>query len=118
MTCPPGRVLAKDRLAKSLYEHPLVYGLFKGEYDPKKSVRNLPSYIPSKNFALALIDIVARGPSVPVDPTGTQAAPPSTATTPLSLDSLRVAVGEVQNAPVQRALLTAVDTAQGDLGRA
>ena len=53
-----------DGLTKALYDHPLLYGLFKGTYDPAKT-RNLPSYIPSKNFAVALLDIVARGPSVP-----------------------------------------------------
>jgi hypothetical protein len=113
------RELLQDRegtgLAKSIYEHPLVYGLFKGEYEPAKSPRNLPSYIPSKNFALALMDIVARGPSVPVAAAAAHAATPST--TPVSLDSLRLAVGKLQNAPVQRALLSAIDTAQGDLGR-
>jgi len=113
-----------DGLTKALYDHPLLYGLFKGTYDPAKT-RNLPSYIPSKNFAVALLDIVARGPSVPTAaaagaPTGTAPASPAPATgsTRLSVDSLRAAVGRLQNAPVQRALLTAIDTAQGDLGRA
>jgi len=96
-------------LTKALYEHPLVFGLFKGAYDPSKSRRNLPSYIPSGNFAVALLDIVARGPSGEVA-TGAMA--------PLSIDSLRAAVGRMPNAPVQRALLTAIDTAHGDLRRA
>ena len=62
------RELFQDRdgtgLTKELYEHPLVYGLFKGEYSPGKS-GNLPSYIPSRSFAVALLDIVSRGPSAP-----------------------------------------------------
>ncbi len=53
-----------------LYNHPLISGLFHGEYNPKHlklgkilegkfyGRRNLPSYIPSANFALALLDIV------------------------------------------------------------
>ncbi|MFZ0594915.1 MAG: hypothetical protein WAM39_30930 [Bryobacteraceae bacterium] len=53
-----------------LYNHPLISGLFHGEYNPKHlklgrilegkfyRKRNLPSYIPSANFALALLDIV------------------------------------------------------------
>ena len=58
-------------LAKSLYEHPLVYSLFSGNYKPGKQEErpailangdNLPSYIPFRNFALALMDITARGP--------------------------------------------------------
>ena len=115
------RELLQDRrgtgLAKAVYEHPLVYGLFKGEYDPAKSLRNLPSYIPSQNFALALMDIVVRGPSAPLAAGGAALDARSTTTT-VSLDSLRAAVGKLENAAVQRALLTAIDTAQGDLARA
>jgi hypothetical protein len=96
-------------LTKALYEHPLVFGLFKGAYDPSTSRRNLPSYIPSGSFAVALLDIVARGPSGTGAPAGAA---------PLSIDSLRAAVGRLPNAPVQRALLTAIDTAHGDLRRA
>ena len=96
-------------LTKALYEHPLVFGLFKGAYEPGRSRRNLPSYIPSASFAVALLDIAARGPSGPGAPA---------AGAPLSIDSLRAAVGRLPNAPVQRALLTAIDTAHGDLRRA
>lgn len=44
-------------LVKALYEHPLINGLFVGQYDPKNR-SNLPSYIPARIFALALLDIV------------------------------------------------------------
>ena len=110
-----------DGLAKALYEHPLVYGLFKGEYTPGKTGK-LPSYIPSRNFAVALLDIVARGPSTPPGaaagaPAGAPAAA-AIASTALTVDSLRAAVATLPNAHVQRALLTAIDTAHGDLERA
>ena len=123
-------------LARALYRHPLVYGLFNGEYDPNKirngrmpARSNLPSYIPARNFAMALMDIVAHGESVPV-PGGKAAgadaarsqpapgAPPDAPTTQVSLPSLREALGRLPNAAVRRALLTAIDGAQGDLGRA
>jgi hypothetical protein len=104
-------------LARMLYEHPLVYGLFKGTYDPAKSRRNLPSYIPSRNFAVALLDIVARGPLAGAGGAGHQAPGPAE-TAALSIDSLRAAIGQLPNPPVRRALLAAIDTAQGDLGRA
>ncbi len=39
------------------YRHPLVYGLFRGDYNPKDS-GNLPSYIPSRTFAITLMDLV------------------------------------------------------------
>ena len=129
------RELLHDRdgrgLAQALYNHPFVYSLFKGEYDPAKITKdrmpsgsNLPSYIPARNFAVALMDIVARGPSVAPSAAnaGAGAAGGEGAahaiTTRMSLESLRSAVGTLNNAPVQRALLTAIDTAQGDLGRA
>jgi hypothetical protein len=47
---------AADFLQK-LYGHGLINSLFKGKYD-EKNTWNLPSYIPSRNFALAVIDIV------------------------------------------------------------
>ena len=68
------RELLHDRhavgIARSLYTHPLVYGLYATEYRPRTSARpltalarggNLPSYIPSRIFALALLDIAAHG---------------------------------------------------------
>src|SRR5687768_6865787 len=47
----PGQGLAKD-----LYNHPMVRSLFKGDSGP--------SYIPSRTFALVLLDLIS-----PVDPT-------------------------------------------------
>lgn len=41
---------------KRLYEHPLVYGLFQGKYTPNS--KELPSYIPARTFALAIMDVV------------------------------------------------------------
>ncbi|MDB6013923.1 MAG: hypothetical protein JWL65_6173 [Gammaproteobacteria bacterium] len=118
------RELLQDRkgtgLAKGVFEHPLVFGLYSGNYTPRpsegrpimwKSGGNLPSYIPSANFALALMDIAARGP------VNTGAAP-STGGSSLSLAQIRAHVGEIGNPQVQRALLTAIDSAQGDFDRA
>ena len=50
-------MLRDPNLVESLYKHPLIYSLFSKPYQPGGS--NLPSYIPSRNFALALMDIVA-----------------------------------------------------------
>jgi hypothetical protein len=46
-------------LVQRIYDHPFVNGLFKGKYLTAKQNRELPSYIPARNFALALLDIVA-----------------------------------------------------------
>ena len=106
-------------LATSLYRHPLVYGLYLADYDPQprptsslrwllKKGAGLPSYIPAKNFAVAVMDLAARGPS-------TDAFSSSGTSTPISLDNIRRNVANLGNPGVQRALLTAVDTAEGDL---
>jgi len=44
-------------LVKRLYNHGQIFGLFQGEFDPKKT-GNLPSYIPAENFVMALLDVV------------------------------------------------------------
>src|SRR5437773_8509067 len=115
------RELLHDRdgrgLTQALYNHPFIYSLFKGEYDPTKITKdrmpsgsNLPSYIPARNFVVALMDIVARGPSVAPSAAnaGAGAAGGEGAahaiTTRMALESLRSAVGTLNNPPVQRAL--------------
>jgi hypothetical protein len=65
-------------LASKLYNHPLVFGLFDGDYEPKKTSK-LPSYIPSRNFALALMDIIQ-----PADKTKVSGAVDAVVSTPLT----------------------------------
>jgi hypothetical protein len=80
-------------MVKQLYEHGMINGLFKGDYDPAKTDKsNLPSYIPSRNFALAILGIVApQNPAV----------------------SLGDSVGKIENAKVKNAL-TAMLRVAGD----
>jgi hypothetical protein len=131
------RELLQDKDGKGilsdLLNHPLLGGLYNGDYTPGaprgkpgvlSSGRNLPSYIPAQNFAMALMDIAANGPSpqnggAPASG-ATQAAtpaggPPSEA---LTLEKIRANIARIRNKTVQRALLTAVDHANGDLGKA
>lgn len=119
------RQLLQDRegkgLAKDLFNHPLIFGLFTSDaYTPganrnepnlTQTGRGMPSYIPSKNFATALLDIAARGP-VQSDTMDARNA------TPITLESIRHGAADIQNANIRRVLLTAVDTAQGDLDKA
>jgi len=51
-----GEPQSRDLVAK-FYEHPLINGLFQGDYDPKKT-SNLPAYIPTETFSLAVIDLL------------------------------------------------------------
>lgn len=118
------REMLNDRsgtgLAKSLYQHPLIYSLFADEYKPGDTAKrppilakggSLPSYIPAKNFAVALMDIAARGPET--DDISSHPEGPV-----ISLETVRMNIMNLDNPFVQRALLTAVDAAQGDLNKA
>lgn len=106
-------------LAKMLYEHPLINGLFSGNYEPGNRTKkpnsmtsrsNLPSYIPTKNFALAVMDLAARGPNPDLtNAPASQLAP---------LEAMRENILKIQNPAVKRALLAAIDGAQGDLDKA
>lgn len=107
-------------LSRALYEHPLIHGLYTGDYRTRTATaepplfangRRLPSYIPSGNFALALMDIAARGPKTDLVSSDPRAPV-------LDLASVRANVLNIGNTSVQRLLLTTIDAAQGDLDRA
>jgi len=106
-------------LVEKLYNHPLVAGLFAGDYRPPTSGtrsvsdwkrRNLPSYIPARNFATALIDLAARGQ--------VGAPPRSGGGGKIDLDAIRKTVSTLQNKKVERVLLNAIDLAEGDINQA
>lgn len=59
--------LSRTGFVPAFYNHPLINSLFVGNYKRGKT-SNLPSYIPSKMFALALIDLVASKNAPPVLP--------------------------------------------------
>jgi hypothetical protein len=84
-----------EGLARELFQHPLIFPLFIGPYVPGGERRrwwrgrNLPSYIPSRSFAVALMDVLNAS---------------STAQT--------------ANPTVQRAVQLAIDSAHGNLDQA
>ena len=123
------RELLKDphgeELAKKIYDHPFISNLYRGTYDPSKQLTptlwskkdpwkrlsfrsNLPAYIPSRNFATALIDITARG-----TPNAYDAVDPA-----LAPNRFKEAIGRLPNTDLRRALLIAFEDAQGDLEKA
>jgi hypothetical protein len=59
-----GKLLGDEDLLDALYRHPLIRSLYQGAYG--KRSRNLPSYIPSATFALALLDVTKNDMSKPV----------------------------------------------------
>lgn len=104
-------------LARTFYEHPMIAGLYRGTYEPPPTEKlrsrggNLPNYIPARNFAIALIDIAIRGPDVGVY--AVQQTDPI-----LTAAGLRSSVSRIPNIFVQRAMLSAIDHARGDLSLA
>jgi hypothetical protein len=88
-------------LSARLYEHPLVKSLYRGE--------KLPSYIPSRTFALALWDM-----AFPAEQRVNAGGGPQ------SLPAIREAVraNTFISAELQQTLLALIDDAQGDFDKA
>lgn len=92
--------------AFQLYSHPLIYGLFPGEYRPRRSWgaflkswgrTNLPSYISARNFSSALLDIAVHSrPGAPGR-------------------SLKETLEQLPNAHVRRVLLSLASAAGEDM---
>ncbi|HEY8571586.1 hypothetical protein [Phenylobacterium sp.] len=111
--------------AKAFFDHANIFSLFAASYDPNRLKRGLgndtsmrmpwpvrrtlPTYIPSAQFATAVMDIVARGSGSWLYPVSNE---------PLTLDLLRERATKLPNGRLQRAVLTAVDQAGGDLAQA
>jgi hypothetical protein len=85
-------------LVQKIYNHGMIFGLFKGTYNPAGSKRNLPSYIPTRNFCLVILNIVA--------PEGDG-----------SSASIRESVTRIDNPKVRTALLAMLNDAGDDLAR-
>ena len=93
-------------LAERLYSHGLVRPLY-------RNAAKLPSYIPSRTFALALWNMATSAAAA-----GAQ-APVGTAGVTADLKRIRQAVDtQIPNQELKTALLTLIDEANGDLARA
>lgn len=120
-----GGKTGEENLVDALYEHPLIASLYQGRWKEDKSLP--PSYIPARNFALALMDVVLpaneAGKSGAADSTITSKSaavitspPTETARTPI--ENLREAVATTQNKQVKNALLPLIDAAGNDIVKA
>jgi hypothetical protein len=152
----PNSAAEEDSIVAKLYSHSLLNGLYKGTYAQFVSYRNkpfpvrwlirlfstwpkLPSYIPARNFALALMDTIlpaqasdanaanqglsgaagATAPSAPAAPlVVVNPAAPAAPAAPDQLEKLRTAIGEIPYEPTKKALLTIVDAAGNDVAKA
>ena len=144
----PNSQVNQTGIVAELYKHPLVNGLYKGTYDqfaqykdkcvlwrgPVRLVNapKLPSYIPARSFALALMDTVlpassattsgtvgATPPAAPAAPlvVVTPAAPVAPAA-PNPLQHFRSAIGGITNEQTRKALLALLDAAGNDVDKA
>jgi hypothetical protein len=111
------RELLNDRkgngLTRELFRHPLIYSLFSGNYvekETRRRGRGLPTYIPSRNFAIALMELVVR-------PEGTTPYSVMRTTSSYTIDELRASVARLASPFVQRAMMSAIDGAQGNVER-
>lgn len=124
----PGTRSGAEGLVRNLYSHPLINSLFEGTYE-NSGIRNtarflkgtkLPSYIPARNFALALMDLVAPS-TAPAVQSGAAGATATTSTTPgaiaADLTRLRAEVQTIENTQVRDALTTLIDAAGNDVVR-
>jgi hypothetical protein len=135
-----------EYLVKKIYEHPLIAGLYRGDYIPKG--RKLPSYIPASNFTLALLDAVlpatnqnlsgsagGGSPEAPVSSDillsaeegklpnedapamGSQAVKPDQANRQINLKSIREAILKLPPSLPKDGILTLIDAAGGDINK-
>ena len=103
-------LLGEGALVADFYNHPLINSLYRGgDYLTAKKKRQLPSYIPSKSFSTALLDMIVRGRD---SGTGQQSGSESRVVT---IESVRAQISRIENPRVQRAVLMAIDSANGDL---
>lgn len=89
----------KTGLVDKLYNHGLIFSLYRGTYAEAQKNKTLPSYIPSANFAKALSAILA----------------PDNA--PISMDAIRNTITAIPNAQVKSALTTLANDAANDLAK-
>lgn len=110
-----------------LYNHPLISGLFHGEYNPKDlklgrmlegkfyGRKNLPSYIPAANFALALLDIVLPASGTQLSGAAATLGSGAKPARPDVVEALRQAAVNFHVPAVGKGLTVLIDASANDL---
>jgi len=117
------RALLQDEedgtISHMIYNHPIISGLYRGTYAPSKSMlagRNLPSYIPATNFALALLDvIIPTTADVPGGAAGMLGRTPADLPATELAGRLRAAAANFPAPRLRPALLALIDASGSDL---
>lgn len=111
MLSDPARREQGKAAAQALYEHPLIQGLYRKGFEAAKAGKQLPSYIPARNFALALIDQVMEAKVDAAPTTGVLPVAGSTA------DRLMLAAERIQGEGLRQAVKQAVELGGGDIDK-
>ena len=146
----PNGTIGATSIVSRIYDHPLINSLYQGSYERFAKYLgysgwwrwlarlfhrpNLPSYIPARNFALALMDTIlpansaapARAPAGAVGSGTTNATPPVTPAAPVAagapdpFQTLRDAISTstIITDNTRKALLALVDAAGRDVSKA
>ena len=112
----------KSPVVKAVYNHPLINGLFEGTYEDSgigkagRFIRRtkLPSYIPARNFALAIMDLALPA----TDHKSGSAGATSSTSSGNSVEALRNALmrdGSIIPERARKGLLTLIDAAANDV---
>lgn len=95
-------LLSDPKVADEFFTHPLIAGLYRpGFFDRVLRRAGLPSYIPSRSFALALLDVVM---------------PANHESGSKSVAELRKTILKLPSGELRRALLPLIDSAEDNLG--
>jgi hypothetical protein len=102
-------------LVGQIYKHPLINSLYRDTLDKAKN-GDLPSYIPSKTFVSAFLDVVLRTapPTAGATAQANAVAPLQDARASLTIDGLRSCAGNLPP-QIKYIVLGAIDDAQGDI---
>jgi hypothetical protein len=116
-----GEMLRDDDLVERLYKHPLIYSLFPKPY--AKGGFNLPSYIPARSFALALMDVVCPAEAGDLSGATGSTGPGFAASTGDALTDIKAHLPKLRATlmanttipdDVKRALVTCIDAGSDD----
>lgn len=100
-------------LVGQIYQHPLINSLYRGTLDKAKN--DLPSYIPSKTFVAALLDIILKsGPAAGGAAEAGVALKEKDVRTSLTIDGLKSCAANLPP-QIKRIVLGAIDDAQDDI---
>ena len=102
-----------DGMVGQIYKHPLINSLYRGTLE-KAQKGDLPSYIPSKTFVAALLDIVLKSKPAAGGTAKAADALQQGGRQPLTIENLKLCAANLPP-EVKAIVIGAIDDAQGDI---